>query len=326
MEKVWGGRALEARLGLELPPGQPGGPPPPVGESWELVDREDVSSIVAEGPEAGRTLGELLQQDAEAILGKAPANARGRFPLLLKYLDARDNLSVQVHPEEEVARRMGGGAQGKTEAWYVLGAEPGACLYAGLKSGLDAASFREVATGPAVVETMHRWEVEAGDCMVVPGGTVHAIGAGITLFEVQQNSDTTWRIWDWGRMGLDGAPRETHLDQALAGIDFDQPARPPVKPVWEPATEARPARAALARSRWFAMNALAFAAPARLSSANQYQIYSVTAGSGRLGVRATGTEVTLNLGDTWLVPAACGYHDVEPGPDGLTLVQCQWRA
>ena len=111
VEKVWGGRALEAGLGLELPPGEAGAPPPPVGEVWELVDREDVSSVVAEGPHAGRTLGELLQEDPKAILGKAPANARGRFPLLLKYLDAHDDLSVQVHPEEEVARRMGGGAQ-----------------------------------------------------------------------------------------------------------------------------------------------------------------------------------------------------------------------
>ncbi len=314
-EKVWGGRALERSPGIALPEGVA------VGETWELSDRDDVNSRVAEGPHAGRTLRELVERHGEDLLGSAPPAPGGRFPLLLKYLDANDNLSVQAHPNDEAAARIGGGAEGKTEAWYFLDVAPGGLVYAGLKPGVTPEGLAAVADGPGVVETMHRWEVSAGQCMLIPGGTMHAIGAGVALFEVQQNSDTTFRVWDWGRVG-----RGTHVGQALECVRFDLPPRPPVDPLWEPHGDGTARRAALARSSLFAMNALRVEGRTRFSTRGQFHVYAVVGGSGRLTVQDVEGEHRLGPGDVWLVPAAAGRHYVEPEGDELALVQLMHEA
>ncbi len=316
LEKVWGGRALERRPGIELPPGVQ------VGETWELVDREDENSVVAEGTHRGRTLRELMRLGAGAILGRSPAAGDGRFPLLVKYLDASQNLSVQVHPDEEAARALANGAEAKTEAWYVVDARPGSVLYAGLRPGITAQDFRRVADGPGVVETLLSWPIERGDCLLVPGGTVHAISAGVTILEVQQNSDTTYRLWDWGRSG-----RETHVEEALRCIRFGAPGRPPLRAEWLRDAEGVQT-ASLARSRHFEMNALRLLQPARRATDGRYQIYVVVEGRGRLLTRAAGEperECRLRPGDVWLVPAACGDHRLEPAGGELTLVHVLHR-
>lgn len=312
LEKVWGGRALERRPGIALPPGQ-------IGETWEVVDRLDENSIVAEGGLAGLSLRELMKRHPAELLGKAPAAKEGRFPLLVKYIDAFQSLSVQVHPGDESALRIPG-AEAKTEAWYVVDARQDSLLYAGLRPDVTAEDFARVAGGPGVLETLNAWTVQPGDCLLVPGGTVHAIGAGITILEVQQNSDTTYRLWDWGRTG-----RETHVEQALQCIRFGDPERPPVRPLWfaDEGFDAAP----LARSQHFAMNALRLERRVRRSTGSQYQIYATIEGTGRLTLPQGDRAWELEPGDVWLIPASVGYHYLEPVGDGpLLLAQMLWKA
>jgi len=308
LAKVWGGRALERKPGFALPAGK-------IGETWEVVDRASENSVVAAGELAGTTLGELMQRHAPEILGQVPAGKQGRFPLLVKYIDACENLSVQVHPDDESARRVPG-AEAKTEAWYVVDAQPGAKLYAGLRPEVTAREFERVADGPGVVERLSAWDVRAGDCLLVPGGTVHAISAGVTILEVQQNSDTTYRLWDWGRPG-----RETHVAQALAVIRFGDPERAPIRPRWFREDELEVAH--LARSQHFGMNALRLTTPVRRSTQSQFQLYAVLAGAGTL--RWQEREYALTPGDVWLVPASASYHHFAPAGGELLLVNMLWR-
>ena len=211
-ERVWGGRALEKLYQKPLPPGVP------IGESWEISGRPGDASVVANGPFAGKDLRWLMEHHPREMLGDAKSQ-NGRFPLLVKLLDAREKLSLQVHPPPHLAAELGG--EPKTEMWYVAQAAPDAELYAGLKRGVTREEFQQkIQTGNAA-ECFHRVPVKAGDAMFLPSGRVHAIGAGLVLFEIQQNSDTTYRVFDWNRVGLDGRPRKLHLAQALASIDFN---------------------------------------------------------------------------------------------------------
>jgi len=314
LEKVWGGRALADDPGIELPPDVP------IGETWEVVDRVKENSVVAEGPLAGRSLHDLVREHPRELLGSVPTTPKGRFPLLVKYIDASDDLSVQVHPDDATARRLGGGAEGKTEAWYVVGRREGGCVYAGLKPGVDAARFERVAQTPEVVDCMYCWDVEPGQCVLVPGGTVHAIGKGVTILEVQQNSDTTYRIWDWGRVGLDGKPRETHLSQALACTLYGAPAPAPVSPSWNAAAPGLRV-APLAHSDYFDMTALAVTGTAELETEGRFRIYAVTEGRGMLRVRGEADSWRLSRGDCWLVPACSGAHTIEAQDGELRLVR-----
>jgi mannose-6-phosphate isomerase len=311
VEKVWGGRALATRPGIGLPPDLS------IGETWEVVDRENENSVVAQGRFRGRTLRQLMAEHGAEILGDAPAAKEGRFPLLVKYLDASQDLSVQVHPDEDSAARAGGEA--KTEAWVVLDVLPGGRVYAGLKSGVEPEAFARVAAGPEVVEMLGTWDVEPGDCFLVRGGTVHAIGAGVTILEIQQNSDTTYRLYDWGRVGLDGRPRETHVAEALTCARFGGEETRPARPRW-PEPEGGLARVALARSHVFALDGLRIGAEVRLGTEGSYRIYAVLGGSGELTVEASSETVGVSTGDVWLVPAVCGYHRFAPAEGELQLV------
>ena len=224
-EKVWGGRSLET-LGRKLP----GDASALIGESWELVDLATTSasggggaaehSVVQNGPLAGTTINQLIAADRAAILGDLAPDCT-TFPLLIKYLDASDNLSVQVHPSPDYAAAHPE-AHLKSEAWYVVDCKPGAVIYKGLKPGVCASQLREALqtnTDDAVVPLLNTIEVKPGDCHYLPSGTCHALGAGVLVAEVQTPSDTTFRVYDWGRTG-----RELHIEQAIACIDFDHPA------------------------------------------------------------------------------------------------------
>jgi mannose-6-phosphate isomerase len=210
MERVWGGREL-ARFGKKLPPEKR------IGESWEISDRPEAQSIVANGPLKGKSLGELVAEHGEKFLGARAAGAE-KFPLLVKLLDCRQRLSLQVHPPPAMAEKFDG--EPKTEAWYILDAKPSAQLIVGLKKGVTGADFFRALEEKRLEPCLHSVPVAAGDVMFVPSGRMHAIDAGIVLLEVQQNSDTTFRVYDWNRVGLDGCPRELHVQQALACIDF----------------------------------------------------------------------------------------------------------
>jgi mannose-6-phosphate isomerase len=211
-ERVWGGRNLERLYQKPLPPSVP------VGESWEITDRPEGVSVITNGRLAGKDLRWLVDHHATELLGSASAPG-GRFPLLIKLLDAREKLSLQVHPPENVAARLGG--EPKTEMWYVADAQPGAELYVGLRRGVTRAEFERKIKEGTVADCFHRVPVKAGDAMFLPSGRVHAIGAGLLIFEIQQNSDTTYRVFDWNRRGLDGKPRELHVEQSLRCINFD---------------------------------------------------------------------------------------------------------
>lgn len=212
MERVWGGRNLQSKLGRKLP--QEG----PIGESWEIVDREDEQSIVAAGPYAGLTLRELLNRYSDDILGPGHDSSKP-FPILVKWLDCQQRLSLQVHPPAKIAPLLKG--EPKTENWYIANADEGASLIVGLKKGTTR-ELLEKAIGDGEVETYaNRFSVKSGDSILVESGCVHAIEAGNLILEIQQNSDTTYRIYDWGRLGLDGLPRKLHIDESLKSIDFD---------------------------------------------------------------------------------------------------------
>ena len=211
-QRVWGGRELERLYHKPLPPGVP------IGESWEISDRPGDVSVVSNGPLAGKDLRWLMEKHAADLLGDARPQG-GRFPLLLKILDAQEKLSLQVHPPAAAAAALAG--EPKTEMWYVAEAIPGAELYVGLKRGVTRAEFEQRIKDGTVAECFHRIGVQAGDAMFLPSGRVHALGAGLVIFEIQQNSDTTYRVFDWNRLGLDGKPRELHIPQSLASIDFD---------------------------------------------------------------------------------------------------------
>ncbi len=209
---VWGGRKLESELGRKLPAG-------PVGESWELCDLDNAQSVVASGPHQGEALGALWRSGA---LG---GSATGRFPFLAKWLDCEQRTSVQVHPDAATCAKLGRG-EPKSEAWYVVNTDPGAIILAGHYPGLDAVTLRQAATGGTIHKWLYEVSPKVGELLNVPAGTLHALGGGCLLFEVQEPSDTTFRVFDWKRVGLDGLPRTLHLDEACAAVHFDR-AGPP---------------------------------------------------------------------------------------------------
>jgi mannose-6-phosphate isomerase len=211
-ERVWGGRNLALLYRKLLPPGQL------IGESWEISDRPGDISVVTNGPLAGKDLRWLMEHHERELLGDAPSQ-NGRFPLLVKILDAQERLSVQVHPPASKAAELGG--EPKTEMWYIAQASPAAELHVGLKHGVTRADFEQRIQNGTVANSIHRVSVAAGDAMFLPSGRVHAIGGGLVIFEIQQNSDTTYRVFDWNRSAADGKPRELHVPQSLESIDFD---------------------------------------------------------------------------------------------------------
>jgi mannose-6-phosphate isomerase len=220
--RIWGGRRLANLFQQPLPGSDP------IGEAWVLSDRDDFPSRIAEGSLKGQTLHEVLTTHRNEILGRQ-AERFPRFPLLLKFLDARETLSVQVHPSDRHSALLPSGERGKTEAWVVLQAEPQSRIYAGLKPGTTCEQLRAALDAGKVADHLASFTPKPGDGVFLEAGTVHALGGGVVLFEVQQNSDVTFRLYDWDRVDAKtGKPRQLHIDQALSCIDF---SRGPVNPV-----------------------------------------------------------------------------------------------
>lgn len=211
MERVWGGRRLAELYDKELPTTAP------YGESWEVTDRPEAVSVITNGPLAGKDLRWLMEHHRAELLGDA-RDHDGRFPLLIKILDSSDKLSLQVHPPADKAAELNG--EPKTEMWYIADAKPDADIFVGLKPGVTPDQFEQKIADGTVAQCFHRHEVKRGDVMFLPSGRVHALGAGSVIFEIQQNSNTTYRVFDWNRIGLDGKPRELHIADAMKSIDF----------------------------------------------------------------------------------------------------------
>jgi mannose-6-phosphate isomerase len=316
LEKIWGGRALSnspanGGLGLVLPDGMQ------VGETWELVDRVDVNSVVACGSFAGRTLHELMQTNGGDLLGRLAPAPGNRFPLLVKYIDAAAHLSVQVHPDDET-QKLGESWEAKSEAWVILGSTEKGCIYHGLHADTTEFGFAAAcrAGGAGLDGMLEVHKPKAGQCYFVPGGTIHAIGAGVTLIEVQQNSDTTFRVYDWGRVGLDGKPRDIHVEEALVCIDFDAPAPAPVTP------EDDAKHVELANCEHFSMGVVTGPLAGDTQAENEPVVLAVIEGSGCL--RSGDGEARMNTGDVWLLPASLGPFDASG--EGLRLVEMRGGA
>lgn len=307
-ERVWGGRELERLYGKKLPPGAV------IGESWEISDRPGDASVIANGPLAGKDLRWLMDNHAAEILGDAKPAMEGRFPLLCKILDARDKLSLQVHPPASKAAELKG--EPKTEMWFIADAAPNASLYVGLKCGVTRTEFEQKIADGSVAECFHRIPVRAGDTMFLPSGRVHAIGDGLVIFEIQQNSDTTYRVFDWNRVGLDGQPRDLHIAQSLASINFND--FEPKLVETEFTADGRIQKCSLVNDPLFNVEAWKLNSGANgWLKPKQLQIIAVT--TGEIEIKSGSTTLNLSAGQFSLIPASLERTEILAKSDAALL-------
>ena len=300
--RLWGGRRLADVLAAPLPADGP------IGEAWVLSDRDDHQSRVANGPLKGQTIGQLMEESPEQLMGKLAGRFR-RFPLLLKFLDAREMLSVQVHPADGHTDLLPEGATGKTEAWVVLEAGTKSRIYAGLKPGTAAGDLRLALTNGAVADYLVSFTPKPGDAVFLPAGTVHSLGAGIVVFEVQENSDVTFRLYDWDHVDAKtGRPRALQVEQALACIDFVGGAASPVAPVLEATTPAE--RENLFRCEYFKLWRLRGHSPFTVGAAGVPRVLVCIGGAGQ--VEHAGGADAIGKGEVSLLPAAVGACTFRP--------------
>ncbi len=339
---VWGGRRLGLVLGKQLPSDEP------YGESWEISDHPLHRSRVACGPYAGQSLHELMETERQALLGAGHAS-QTTFPWLVKFLDACDWLSVQVHPDEKAVVKLWPGdgrpSGAKTEAWFVLDAAPGSRIYAGLLPGVDEKRLRAALEAGTVADCLHRFEPHPGDCVFLPAGTVHAVGGGVLLAEVQQTSDATFRLFDWNRRDAQGRSRPLHIEQALACIDWN---RGPVRPVHVVdfaglsvvsgpssvgemnngplTTDNGPLnsshfRQSLVRCPYLDWDYVRHGEPFTCGGEGLLQLLIILRGKGSLVTPAAQEE--LEAGQAWLLPASMPPLWIEPKSD-LAALLCSW--
>jgi mannose-6-phosphate isomerase len=298
---VWGGDRLTQWKGL---PQQEH-----IGESWEVSAVESSPSVVANGVWAGKTLPEVVASAPEEILGKAVAKHYGdKMPLLVKFIDAQKDLSIQVHPDDEMAQREHG-KNGKTEMWYILDAEPGACIYSGFKKTLDPEEYKRMVQDGTVVEALAKHEVHAGDVFYIPAGRVHAICGGIMLAEIQQSSDVTYRIFDYNRPGLDGKPRELHTEFAARALNYK------VERKYRTDYAVRNDKANLImESKYFSarVTEVEHEFHRNLLKYDSFIITMCLKGDCVIKVRTTGDEVVVKEGYSCLIPAAVADYDIRP--------------
>jgi mannose-6-phosphate isomerase len=294
-ERIWGSRKLASLFGKNLPTDRS------IGESWEIVDRPEAQSVVRNGPFRDRTLHELWVRDRETVFGKV-ADAP-RFPLLVKLLDAHDQLSLQVHPPEKIAAKLGG--EPKTEFWYVASAIPGARLYVGLRDAISRDEFEQAVRAGTVANLVHTIQVQAGDSIFLPAGRFHAVGAGNVLVEIQQNSDTTYRVYDWNRVDDSGKPRQLHVDQGLQSIDFNDVAPSLIQPEGE----------ILVRHQLFEIQKWILDAPREIGPAGQFAIVCCLTGTVRCA------DVDLRPGEFLVAPATLQDRQLQPRAGGTTLLR-----
>jgi mannose-6-phosphate isomerase len=297
-EYLWGGR----RLGTEL--GKPIGDRECYAESWEVVDHGADQSTVVDGPLAGRHLYDLVAHEGAALFGRH--QPQRQFPLLLKFLDCQQTLSVQVHPNDEQGAKLNPPDLGKTEAWVVLAAEPGSKIYAGLKPGVDRATLEHEVSRGTCDACLHEFEPRVGDCVLIEAGTVHALGAGLLIAEIQQASDTTYRLFDWNRVDRDGKPRALHIQQALDTIDFN---RGPVNSVQPIDTESAGVERLVACDK-FVLDRWRIGAPHQLPRDDRFHILAVIEGS--LSLNSDSSREELKRGDSILVPASASIVEIAP--------------
>ena len=296
MERIWGGTKLAELFGKKLPANKR------IGESWEIVDRPEAQSVVANGPFKGKTLHELWSQHRKEIFGDVADTPR--FPLLIKLLDAQEKLSLQVHPPAKIAAKLGGEA--KTEFWYVADAEPNAELFVGFKRSTSREELAQALRTGSAADHVHTLKVKAGDAMFLPSGRFHAIGGGNLLVEIQQNSDTTYRVFDWNRVdSATGQPRQLHVDQALDCIDFNDVAPKLVETKGE----------LLVKHELFEIQKWNLNSTREIAPRGQFAIVCCLSGSLQCA------DVDLRPGEFLLVPASSQDRQLKPRGEPTTLLR-----
>lgn len=314
---VWGGRRLNEILGKRLPTKEA------YGESWEVSDHALHHSVIAVGPRPGQSLRQLMEQERTALLGPA-ATEYEVFPWLVKFLDARDWLSVQVHPDAHAAQQLWPNEGSKTEAWFVLAADPGSRIYAGLVPGTDEAKLRAALQTGTVAKCLHHFEPRPGECIFLPAGTVHAVGGGVLMAEVQQTSDATFRLFDWNRRDAQGKTRKLHIEEALACIDWN---RGPVEPLKTSAFAGAPVggslrgrvHQALVDCPFFRLGYVREITPFECGGEDRFEVWVILKGRGHwdLPDRAEPVE----RGQAWLLPASMARTWCRPQPE-LDFLVC----
>jgi mannose-6-phosphate isomerase len=295
---LWGGRRLASVLGKQIGEGDD------FAESWEIVDHGEDQSIVLWGPEQGTTLTELVRQRGEDLLGRH--HTQEQFPLLFKFLDAHRVLSVQVHPNDEQAARLDPPDLGKTEAWVVIHADPGSRIYAGLKSGVDRQRFQQSIAAGQAESCLHCFEPQVGDCVYIPAGTVHALGQGLVVAEIQQASNTTFRLFDWNRVGSDGQPRALHVQAGLGAVDFERGPISPQKPV--PNSDSAAER--LLECEKFVLDRHVVNQCTEIGGDDRFHLIAVL--DGGISIQGDPHEQPLVRGQTCLLPACIGTVALDP--------------
>ncbi|MGF9713160.1 type I phosphomannose isomerase catalytic subunit [Paenibacillus naphthalenovorans] len=296
-ERVWGGRALE-RFGLELPEGR-------IGEGWMIGDHPNGTTTVVNGELAGMGLDQIREKYGKVLFGsKGFSEKNGRFPLLIKLLDCQDDLSVQVHPNDHY-ERLPQGELGKTEMWYILDAKPGAKIIYGLKDGVNREQLAAAINENRIMDCLNEVTVQAGDSFYIPSGTVHALGAGILVAEIQQNSDSTYRLYDYDRLGLDGKPRELHIEDSLNVIAYEGSGATYMKTDLSASNE----WLTLARSPFFVTDKGQVEGIWSLQTIpDSFVIHIICDGAGT--IRWADGELPVKPGECYLLPANLGSYSL----------------
>jgi mannose-6-phosphate isomerase len=304
--RLWGGRKLGDWMNKPMPEG-------PIGEAWILSDRADHASKVVDGPLQGKTITDLMKEDKTAILG-AHADRFDRFPLLLKFLDVKEMLSVQVHPQDERKDLIPAGDTGKTEAWVVLDADPKGRIYAGLKAHTTADDLRKL-TADTADDHLASFKPEIGQGLLIEAGTVHALGDGVMVFEVQENSDVTFRLYDWDHVDAKtGQKRDLQVDKALQCVDFDQGAVTPVTPAVETTAPVR--REEYFNNPHFRLWRLQSSTAFDVGAAGEPRILVCIESGG--SVQYDGADYPMDRGAVILLPASVGVCPFKP--DGVAVI------
>ena len=307
--RIWGGRQLADLLTEPLPDNEP------IGEAWVLSDRDDHASLVADGSLKGQTIGQLMKNFPEQMMGKL-AGKFNRFPLLLKFLDAHEMLSVQVHPSDIKKKFIPEGEQAKTEAWVALKSGPESRIYAGLNVGTTAENLRQSIANGTVEEHLSYFTPKRGDAVFLPAGIVHAMGGDMMVFEVQQNSDVTFRLYDWNHIDAKtGKPRALQIDQAIDCIDFAQGVASPVIP--EKVTKVPVEREQLFYCEYFRLWRITGEMPFTIGALDEPRILVCIEGSGKLEYKGIGYVV--RKGDVFLLPAVVGSCAFRPEDSVIIL-------
>lgn len=306
MKRMWGGTMMTDLLERDVPFNGVD----PIGESWELVDRDGEQSVVLNGEFAGKNMEELLRLHHDEILGPAGRKYE-RFPLLVKLIDAGERLSLQVHPDSEACAAIGGGAQPKTEMWYILGCREDGCILAGLASRATKLKLKESINSPEVENLLQKFSSVPGDGYFITSGTLHAIGGGNLILEIQQNSDTTYRISDWGRVDQHGNPRELHVEKGMMSINFTN--RSGCRIAGDVNVTGFNRKIPMVKDcPFFRIEALHLCSELQESTGDSGSFHLLSSAAGSFRIASAGGEITLQMGETALIPYAIGNYTVIP--------------